>query len=223
MTGIQYWGFKYFATAFPTTSIETSYWFIVCAITAPTSGIFFGGYITDRNGGYQGRSEWMATLKMCVIAGSIACISAIPITFLTSFYLALCCLWVLLFFGASILPVTSLILINIVPRELRPISSSLSMVVFNSFGYCLSLILSGWFMQYIASYYRSCHDVCIMSWGFRLILMSSFTSLFFLVCAWCAAIRMQEERATRCSNEKLFHSPIDLHRNTTPHYYGSIS
>jgi hypothetical protein len=39
------------------------------------------------------------------------------------------------------------IVVSIVPRRHRPVSSSLSLVVFNLFGYFLSLVLSGYLMQ----------------------------------------------------------------------------
>lgn len=220
VTGIQYWGFKYFAIVFPSTSVNTStnLWFILCAITAPTMGIFFGGYITDKYGGYHGRSEWIVVLKLSVFAGSVACLASIPITLLSDFFFALSSLWILLFFGASILPASSGILINIVPKDFRPISSSLSLVVFNSFGYCLSLVLSGWFMQYLANTKYPCGDSCIMTWGFRLILLSSFVSLLFLILALRSAMKMQQDAESRQTSEKLFHSPIDFARKSMAHY-----
>ena len=45
------------------------------------------------------------------------------------------------------------IVVSIVPRRHRPVSSSLSLVVFNLFGYFLSLVLSGYLMQ-VRTYVR---------------------------------------------------------------------
>ena len=45
------------------------------------------------------------------------------------------------------LPHTPGIVVSIVPRRHRPVSSSLSLVVFNLFGYFMSLVLSGYLMQ----------------------------------------------------------------------------
>jgi hypothetical protein len=45
------------------------------------------------------------------------------------------------------LPACSGIIVAIVPRRHRPVSSSFALVVFNFFGYFLSLVSSGFMMQ----------------------------------------------------------------------------
>jgi hypothetical protein len=56
-------------------------------------------------------------------------------------------------------------------------------VVFNLFGYFLSLILSGYLMQLLQEdeEHGNCSPVCAMTWGFRLVLFWSFFSLYFLL------------------------------------------
>jgi hypothetical protein len=57
-------------------------------------------------------------------------------------------------------------------------------VVFNLFGYFLSLILSGYLMQLLEQEDQergNCSPVCAMTWGFRLVLFWSFFSLYFLL------------------------------------------
>jgi hypothetical protein len=45
------------------------------------------------------------------------------------------------------MPACSGIIVSIVPRSYRHISSSIAMIVFNLFGYFMSLVLSGMLMQ----------------------------------------------------------------------------
>ena len=69
-------------------------------------------------------------------------------------------------------------------------------MIFNLFGYFLSLILSGYLMQYLQAGNGSCDPVCAMTWGFRLILFWSFLSLFFLFSALQASyLRVQGDRS----------------------------
>ena len=113
--------------------------------------------------------------------GLVAFIFACPITFITNIYLAVFFLWVALFFGGSVLPACSGILVSIIPKKHRPLSSSLSLVVFNMFGYFSSLIVSGMLMQYLESIGGDwCDSVCSMTWGFRLVLFWLLFSLMFL-------------------------------------------
>lgn len=79
--------------------------------------------------------------------GLLGCSFATPITFVENIYEVVALLWLVLFFGAAVLPACSGIIVSIVPRHSRPVSSSLSLVIFNLFGYFLSLVLSGLLMQ----------------------------------------------------------------------------
>lgn len=125
--------------------------FVLCAGTGPTLGVFFGGYIIDKMGGYIGNKQRTISLRICLCTGILAGIFATIGSFITNFVLFIICLWLILFFGASLLPSCTGILVSIVPRKYRPISSSLSIFVFNIFGYSFSLFLSGYLME--VSYY----------------------------------------------------------------------
>ena len=64
------------------------------------------------------------------------------------------------------MPACSGIIVSIVPRNHRHISSSIAMVVFNLFGYFMSLVLSGLLMQvdnimYCSALYQHMTD-CFM-------------------------------------------------------------
>ena len=91
-------------------------------------------------------------MEAVTIFGMLAFVATIPITFLSNIYAVVGLLWLVLFFGGSVLPACSGILVSIIPKKYRPLSSSVSLVVFNMFGYFASLILSGLLMQVLESY-----------------------------------------------------------------------
>ena len=147
VTGVQFWGTKYLTVALRAPLPLVSALFILCAATGPTLGVFFGGWIVDASGGYKGAHQRVIALELCATFGVLACVFSLPITFVSNIFAAVALLWVVLFFGGSMLPACSGIIVSIIPRSYRPISSSLALVVFNMFGYFLSLLLSGALMQ----------------------------------------------------------------------------
>ena len=90
-------------------------------------------------------------------------------------------LWMLLYFGASILPSCSGILMAIVPNQYKTVASGANLMIFNLFGYFLSLTLSGLLMQLLLQFKSNCDYVCSRQNGFRLIMMWSVFSFMFLV------------------------------------------
>lgn len=147
VTGVQYWGTKYLSVALKAPLPLVSALFILCAATGPTLGVFFGGWVVDLCGGYRGPHQRVVALEVCATLGVLGCVFSVPITFLNNIFIVVSLLWVVLFFGGSMLPACSGIIVSIVPRAYRATSSSLSLVVFNMFGYFLSLLLSGYLMQ----------------------------------------------------------------------------
>ena len=147
VTGVQYWGTKYMTIALNAPIAVVNILFVLCAATGPTIGVIFGGWLIDYFGGYKGPRQRVIALEIVTILGISGFLFSLPITFLTNIYYVAMCLWCLLFFGASVLPACSGILVSIVPRAHRTTSSSLSLVIFNMFGYFLSLILSGYLME----------------------------------------------------------------------------
>ena len=72
---------------------------IVC-ITAPTLGVLCGGYIIERLGGYTDKRALDACLKISVLA----VVAGLPLPFISSFPFFILFMWLLLFFGGSIVP-----------------------------------------------------------------------------------------------------------------------
>lgn len=147
VTGVQFWGTKYLSIVLQQPLPLVNALFILCAATGPTLGVFFGGWVVDRYGGYKGARQRVVTLEICSVLCFLGCAFAVPVTFLRNIFGAVLLLWLVLFFGGAVLPASSGIIVSVVPRRYRTISSSISLFVFNMFGYFMSLILSGYLMQ----------------------------------------------------------------------------
>lgn len=112
-------------------------WFVVNTMPLLLRFVLLFYLLTDRR----------LTCPQFFHAGIIACGFAVPITFSSNIYLIISLLWVVLFCGGAVMPSCSGIIVSIVPRNHRHISSSIAMVIFNLFGYFMSLVLSGLLMQ----------------------------------------------------------------------------
>eukprot|EP01041_Mallomonas_annulata_P002576 gene2576-5027_t len=188
VTGVQFWGTSYMALVLdaPMPLVHTT--FVICAASGPTLGVFFGGWLVDRFGGYAGIKQRVISLRICFILGLFACGMATGVSLVRSLAVFVPLLWLVLFFGGSILPACSGMLVSVIPRRHRPISASISIVIFNIFGYCLSLVLSGYVMQAAGRFYTPCDSVCARICGFRLVLLWSYWSLLFLGIALYSSI-----------------------------------
>ena len=69
----------------------------------------------------------VVSLELCTGLGILACLFSLPITMVKNIFVAVACLWMVLFFGGSTLPACSGIIVSIVPRRHRPTSSPLSL------------------------------------------------------------------------------------------------
>ena len=71
VTGVQYWVPSYMLIAINQSPEQVNLSFIICAGTAPTMGVFFGGWLVDRLGGYREPKQRVKALKICLIFGRI--------------------------------------------------------------------------------------------------------------------------------------------------------
>ena len=79
--------------------------FSVTSITGPLAGVFFGGWLVDKMGGYaDDPSATAKTLFTCNLFGVGAVLCAIPTAFVNSFVGAVALIWLILFFGGALLP-----------------------------------------------------------------------------------------------------------------------
>ena len=130
-----------------------------------------------------------ATSQLCCGLGFASCVFGFPSVFVDDVYIFAGLLWLMLFFGGGVLPGCTGVAVSCIPRQFRPISSSVSLVVFNLFGYSLSLILSGAIMQIAANNIPNCDYTCSLRYGFMSVIFWSLWSLLFLVAAIVFSLR----------------------------------
>jgi len=183
VTGVQFWGTAYLTTVLHAPQAKANLLFIITSATGPTTGVFFGGWLIDQNGGYKGFKNRNKTMRTCAYLGGLSCLFGFPSTVVTNVYLFAVLLWLMLFFGGAVLPGCTGVAVSVVPRQLRPVSLSVSLIVFNLFGYSLSLILSGAMMQVFNDTLPDCDYACSLKIGFRLIVFWGLWSLLLLIAA----------------------------------------
>jgi len=147
VTGIQYWSTIYFLTYLRADPALVFSFFAVCCATGPTVGVILGGLMIDKVvGGYRTREGLFKTLATCVLASVIATGLGVLGSFL-SFFPCIACIWLVLFFGGTIVPAATGILVASVDSRARTCASGLSMCWYNLFGYALGSFLPGFLID----------------------------------------------------------------------------
>jgi predicted permease len=113
--------------------------FAFLTLTAPTFGVIIGGLIVDRLGGYTSKGAF----DFVLICSFFSAISGLPIPYLNNFHAVVGLLWLLLFFGGSMMPAVTGIMISSVPRNMRAVANSIAQLCSNTFGYFPSPFLYG--------------------------------------------------------------------------------
>ncbi|KAF0719500.1 Aste57867_1000 [Aphanomyces stellatus] len=220
VTGVQFWSTIYLQKNFDASVVVVNGLFVVVAGTGPIWGVFFGGALIDRAGGYMGLRQRAKALGICVALGLVAFLLGIVTTFLPSLYLQAASLWLLLFFGGAILPSCTGIFISATPVHLRSLASSVSVMVFNFLGYALAPALTGSFMELIhrhandpTSYWFGCDEACQYRVGFRCCLAWSVWSLLALSGAYVVATRqaaLHGHKAPHSPSSGMHEKPIAI-------------
>ncbi|KAG2528397.1 hypothetical protein JM16_002850 [Phytophthora kernoviae] len=200
VTGVQYWSTIFMIKSLHASKYLVNGLFVVVSGTGPIFGVFFGGWIIDRYGGYIGVEQRAKALGICMILGLIAFSVSAVTTFFDDVYITSGFLWLLLFFGGAILPACTGIFISVVPAEHRALASSFSVMIFNLFGYALSPYLTGLIMEWVisqqgqlGSYFETCDEACAYRIGFRFCLCWSVWSVLCIGTAWHIASRQADE------------------------------
>ena len=148
------------------------YYSVTC-LTAPIAGVIIGGIIFGSIGGYTSKKA----LRLCCVLGSFAAINAIPIPFLTNKISVYLLLWLVFFFGASILPTMTGIMLNSVEVERRTTANSIATLAYNLFGYLPSPFVYGLFSDIIQGDEKTSHRVAlavILYWSVPAVIFTIF-------------------------------------------------
>ena len=177
VTGIQFWITKYLIEILNTDPLIVNIIFSLISITAPLFGVLFGGTISDKYGGYKGKNETKA-IQMCVAFGLVSFVFAFPLGFLFQIVYLSILLWTFLFFGATMIPIGTGVMISSVPKDCQATSSSISQLVFNLFGYFCSPMITGFIMD------RFDDEKQGFIWGMRVVFWWVIIALMFFIISY---------------------------------------
>ena len=182
VTGIQFWITKYLIEILNVEPIVVNVIFAIISITAPLSGVLFGGTLSDKYGGYKGKYETKA-LQMCTAFGILAFFFGLPMGFMFQITYLSILLWTFLFFGAAIIPIGTGVMISCVPKDCQATSSSISQLVFNLLGYFSSPMVTGFIMDRFEDEKEG------FIWGMRLVFFCVIFALFFIWASYIVSYR----------------------------------
>lgn len=187
ITGIQFWISDYLITVLEINHQTVFLSFSFVCITAPVSGVIWGGYIIDQIGGYTKPEAIEILFRNAVYAGGFGLLIPLIDTFFI--FMTLC--WFLLFFGASIVPGLTGIMLNSIGNYPKAVANSLTNIFYHLIGYFPAPFLYG-FICTITGGSKS-------RWGLRFLMIFTFVGIYFLYLA-------KEEKKNEATNGKNSHS-----------------
>ncbi len=104
--------------------------FSIICVTAPTLGVLSGGFFIQYLGGYTNKMALDACFKISIIAAG--CGIFLPFFDITAVFVIF--MWLLLFFGGSITPGLTGVMIAAIPENSKEIGNSLSQLFYNLIG-----------------------------------------------------------------------------------------
>jgi glucan phosphoethanolaminetransferase (alkaline phosphatase superfamily) len=171
VTGIQFWISDYMQTVLKVDPGKVFTTFAVCSITAPVLGVIAGGYLITKLGGYTNKTALEACFKISILAG----LSGAFLPVIDNFPLFVILMWLLLFFGASIVPGLTGIMLSSTPEGCKEIANSITHLCYNLIGYLPSPFLYGLVCKYTGG--------AESRYGLAFILLWSYFGVFFLFLA----------------------------------------
>lgn len=144
ITGIQFWISDYMQVILKMDAKNVFITFAIVCITAPVLGVLVGGYLISRLGGYTDNRA----LDACFYISILAFFSGISLPFLDHIPVFVGLIWFLLFFGGSIVPGLTGILISSVPNKSKEVANSITHLCYNLIGYLPSPVLYGLICKY---------------------------------------------------------------------------
>ena len=145
VTCIQYWTSDYMLVALEVKE-ETKrlYAFSIVCLTSPTCGLLISGLIIDKIGGYSNKYSLIFSLIVSIL--SIVPAILLPLVNSLLYYAIL--LWIILFFGGSLLPPIQGITIVCLPKKLQGSGTSFVIFFYNLLGYLPAPFAYGFLKDY---------------------------------------------------------------------------
>jgi hypothetical protein len=171
VTGIQFWISDYLQIVLKVEHHKVFIIFAFVCITAPVLGVICGGYYLKHIGGYQSKNALDACVKISVFAA----LSGALLPIVDNYIIFVTMMWLLLFFGASIVPGLIGIMISSAPDNGKEIANSISHLCYNLLGYLPSPFLYGLVCKHTGG--------TTSRYGLAFILLWSYFGVFFLFVA----------------------------------------
>ena len=131
VAGIQYWCPTYMVDVLHINREAATTFFALTCFIAPVSGVVVGGIIISYYGGYNTKKS----REIVLIIGWVCLAFTIPIPIVNSFQSFGILVWGLLFFGGSLLPSLTGIMLNSVPEHQRASANSVATLSYNFLGW----------------------------------------------------------------------------------------
>ena len=177
ITGVQYWVTDYLDAILGIKSQKDRlFLFTVACFTAPVLGVLIGTELKYR----LCQQNMRKSLMFCSFLGILASISSIPVPITLSLLYFIIFMWLVLFFGAGIVPVLTSIIINAVPEEHMASANSISNFLTNALGYLPAPYIYG-ILSDISG------DLGVL--GMKVTLWISIAGMFFLCLATYESIQ----------------------------------
>ena len=162
VTGIQFWISDYMREVMNIPSSRVYIMFSIICITAPTLGVLSGGFFIQYLGGYTNKMALEACFKISIIAAG--CGIFLPFFDITAVFVIF--MWLLLFFGGSITPGLTGVMIASIPENSKEIGNSLSQLFYNLIGYLPSPFIYGLVCKYTGGSKSRWGLGVLVFWGF---------------------------------------------------------
>lgn len=180
VAGVQYWVTLYMLKVLNIQFYIVIIVFVIVSVTAPISGVYAGGKIIEFFGGYKGKNL-VDALWVCFISSLLASFCTLPASIATGPFGELVSLWMLLFFGAIIVPCATGVCVNCVEREYQANTSSFLQSCANVGGFFLGPLLGAVYMEKFEDEIEGLRS------GFRMVLSVSWIGCFLMGLSLCKA------------------------------------
>jgi MFS family permease len=184
VTGVQFWITDYATLAKEEGGLGADaqtvvFIFSAASVTGPVLGVFLGGILIDKQGGYKddpnssdpSGTAAHRTLKTCGVFAVGCLVGAFPAAFSNDFNTVMVALWVVLFFGGAIVSPATGVCINAVPAQLRSFGSAIAMFLYNLLGYAAAPMIGGFVAEVTGS----------LKWGYRSCILAVCVAVGFMV------------------------------------------
>jgi hypothetical protein len=183
VTGIQFWITDYMQTVLKVDPKQVFITFAVVSITAPVLGVIAGGFLITKLGGYTNKTALEACFKISILAA----LSGAFLPVIDNFALFTVLMWLLLFFGASIVPGLTGIMLSSTQEGCKEIANSITHLCYNLIGYLPSPFLYGLVCKYTGG--------AESRYGLAFILLWSYFGVFFLFVAKTFKNRQSDQKS----------------------------